>query len=359
MTSEAGRGGHIIVMVQLGGVGNVPFVLDTGASITVLDKSFESKLGKRISTASIARPGDRQESSIYPAPKLFLGGVPLMTASNVFTYDFKKPMGVLCVDCLKNYCLQLDFNAEKIRFLDSQSATNAAGTWGKSFPILFSPEGPQGNVVLPVLDRGGLFGTNEPVVIDTGCNIDGLVEQGATGGRAVILPECKWEGAAYTNLILAAVEHANVIGLGFLARHLVTLDFPNQTMYLKQTSVGSLAGDAFLEIAGRDIRPAVELLESLRGQGRLPGWSNDDVRPIFFEAHSTYLFQLSEIKGATYLTMHSRPAANLVTLDFQRSGDGTEVHYTFWRPVRKGLWHLRKAWRTDGTGRIVGKYSPH
>jgi hypothetical protein len=32
--------------------------------------------------------------------------------------------------------------------------------------------------------------------------------------------------------------HINAIGLPFLARHLVTLNFPRKTMYLKRTEVG-------------------------------------------------------------------------------------------------------------------------
>jgi len=35
----------------------------------------------------------------------------------------------------------------------------------------------------------------------------------------------------------------NLIGLQFLARHLVTLNFPKRMMYLKRTSVGPLTDD--------------------------------------------------------------------------------------------------------------------
>lgn len=59
----------------------------------------------------------------------------------------------------------------------------------------------------------------------------------------VYLPECVWAGETYTNLNIQIHDHANMLGLTFLARHLVTLDFPKQTIYLKQTSAGPLADE--------------------------------------------------------------------------------------------------------------------
>src|SRR5262249_32848893 len=152
----------------------------------------------------------------------------------------------------------------------------ATNDLGAAFPLTISRVGPRGSAVLPVIHHDGLIGESTNIMIDTGCNIDGLIEQGTIRGAAAILPERVWDGAVYTNLVLAVVERANVLGLGFLSRHLVTLDFPNQTLYLKQTSVGPLASDrdALLEISSSEIRPAAELLEDLRKSGRLPGWSD-------------------------------------------------------------------------------------
>ncbi len=48
------------------------------------------------------------------------------------------------------------------------------------------------------------------------------------------------EGGAY-NLRLGESSGGNTIGLRFLARHLVTFNFPKRMMYLKRTSVGPLA----------------------------------------------------------------------------------------------------------------------
>jgi hypothetical protein len=87
-------------------------------------------------------------------------------------------------------------------------------------------------------------------LIDTGCHIDGLVnkaESGAVIGAWLLsflgcgcFHSGFWNGEKYSHIKVAPVDHVNVMGLRFLARHLVTLDFPNQKMYLKQISVAPL-----------------------------------------------------------------------------------------------------------------------
>src|SRR5512147_1069796 len=47
LNEDAGRGGWIIVMLRLESGEELPFIVDTGASGTLLDKSLEPKLGKR------------------------------------------------------------------------------------------------------------------------------------------------------------------------------------------------------------------------------------------------------------------------------------------------------------------------
>ena len=102
-------------------------------------------------------------------------------------------------------------------------------------------------------------GTRTNLVIDTGVCDDGDVETSVIKrhrlGRFVHLfsknihyglGECTWDGNSYTNVIVSTTWDTmgkiqiNSLGLRFLARHLVTFDFPNETMYLKRTSIGPL-----------------------------------------------------------------------------------------------------------------------
>jgi len=249
INDDAGRGGFLLVTLRLETGESLPFSVDTGSPITVVDKSFEPVLGKRLGTMPVQMAGHaQQESGCYAAPTLWLGDVPLQTGSNVWVYDFKQSMGILGMDCLRNYCIQLDLQSGTMRFLDSEHLNTAE--LGKAFPLTLSRTGPQGRFVRPVIQHVGLVGDNTNLLVDTGCRIDGLTESGAMwsviwGG--LLSPFGKghlhsrvWDGSNYTNIKIAPVGEANVVGLRFLARHLVTLDFPGRTLYLKQSSVGPL-----------------------------------------------------------------------------------------------------------------------
>ena len=270
MNKGAGSGTWLIVKLQFGGE-ELPFLVDTGSPITLFDQSLESKLGKRLGDAAFTSPaGGNHESGIYLAPKLYLGGAQLATDPYVVSYPFhslsarshQHIMGVLGMDCLRHYCVQLDFQGGTMRFLGS-APTNTAEL-GKAFPIIFSSKGQNFEGILraarqndncPFLEHTGLLpGTSTNLGIDTGDNVDGAVEKAAIrghystriahfffGSRALRLPECVWDGESYTQLRVNAGKDANRLGLRFLARHVVTFDFPKSTLYLKKTSTGPLS----------------------------------------------------------------------------------------------------------------------
>ncbi len=260
LNKDAGAGGLVFVTLHLESGEELPFFLDTGSPVTCVDKSLEPKLGKCLDTGTIALIGGKQHSGRYVAPSLYLGSTPLIiTRRNVFTFDFtqlsawsgRPIVGLLGMDCLGNYCIQLDFAAGKLRFLEPDHLQAAA--LGKAFPLEVSSKGQ--NATLPFLHHGSLIGgEGTKLLLDTGCNTDGFLQAGlfrrqlrkqradlAPDGTAQF-PNCVWNGQTYTNLTLGKVPNRapDAMGLGFLARHLVTLDFPNRTLYLDQTSVGPL-----------------------------------------------------------------------------------------------------------------------
>jgi hypothetical protein len=237
----AGRGSLLVVPVRLEGGEELPFVLDTGSSFTLLDKSLEPKLGKRAGTASVQSWGVTNEWPVFAAPRLYLGGAPLITGEQVVSHDCKEMrsdsgqpvMGMLGIDCLKHYCFQLDFAAGRIRFLEPEHVN--ATQLGKAFPIVWTGG-------RPFVHHDGLVaGIGTDSLIDTGFDSDGVIAE--LGPGTSYFAERVWGGATYTNLLLGT--GGNVLGLRFLARHLVTLDFLNGTMYLRQQSVGPLPGGSF------------------------------------------------------------------------------------------------------------------
>ena len=231
LSSDAGHGGELIVTLRLESGEELPVLLDTGAPFTLLDKSFESKLGKRRGTMPMTLASQpTQQGGVYDSLGLYLGNTPLVTGSIVGTYDFKQPLkGILGMDCLKHYCIQLDFQSRQLRFLNSNQLN--AAELGQKFPLTFENN-------CPLIDQRNLIGESAKLLlVDTGCNIDGLVDRATNNFGGAYLLRCNWAGQTYTNLIVAAVERFNAIGFGFLARHIVTFDFPGKTMYLKQTVV--------------------------------------------------------------------------------------------------------------------------
>lgn len=254
INQEASRGGWLVVTLRLEGGEELPFVVDTGTSGTFFDKSLEPKLGKPLGKAVFQSWGVKKTNNVYAAPKVYLGGAPLvMPSTGVLTDDFKQMssdagrpvMGMLGFDCLRRYCIQLDFAAGKMRFLDDKQADKQK--WGKAFPIveLNSTDG------RPAVSLN-LFGAQGPhSLIDSGFLSDGwlMPQYFEQWTNQAVLPargEARWPngifgGEKYPFVSLPRIDvESDGIGLRFLARHLVTLDFPNQIMYLQRQSIGPL-----------------------------------------------------------------------------------------------------------------------
>jgi hypothetical protein len=257
LNGTAGRGGNLFLTLRLEDGQELAFLVDTGSPVTVLDKSLVPKLGERVASGEAFFPlHERRESGgIYRAPAIFLGNTRLLTGRWVITSDLAAmsggPLGgILGMDCLRFYSVQLDFEQNVLRFLDLNAPHVDSG---RPFPMIFSESGPL-EVSIPGDFFGSAYGTSQ---IDTGDPWDGaatsnLLHQAVhvhtadwskpvdpAGRYKAHFPEVRFGGETYTDVVLRA--HArNNIGLRFLARHLVTLDFPRGVMYLKRTSVGPL-----------------------------------------------------------------------------------------------------------------------
>jgi hypothetical protein len=358
LNKDAGRGGMIFVTIRLDDGEKLPFVLDTGCPTTCLDQSLESKLGERVRTETLWAFGVRSQINVYSAPPLYLGKTPLIkTGHLIVTHDCSQMsadvgrpiMGVLGMDILKNYCLQLDFDARKIRFLDCQHA-NKSG-WGNSFSIAYLPDG------CPSINDNVVGSAGVGSLLDTGCNYDGwlipqLFQQWTDNTLPLITgqaraPDGVLGGQSYPNLHLRGVDpkllstgdahiQFNGLGLPFLARHLVTLDFPEQTLYLKRTSVDALDHNDTNSYAKSDIESAAKVLKNLEQNGRLPGWEKTDNMAA---SKATFIFD-----------------SGFVTFNIQKNTDPSIYHYKFTQARYDGPWLLTKAWCTDPAGNVFQEY---
>lgn len=361
MNKDAGREGLLIVVVRVANGEKLPLVVDTGSPVTAFDKSLEPKLGKRLDTGTLLNFGVKQDVGVYAPPKLYLGNVPLQTVgTNVVTFDRQKladqgwpsVRGFLGMDVLRNYCIQLDFAAGKMRFLDDERTDKK--NWGEPFPLT---------------DIGdGCFSINENLagvkgpgsVIDTGCDNSGWLQPAlfrqwtnheSSADEKIYAPDGTLGGEIYHDLDLRLMDAKllasddshikfNGIGLRLLAEDLVTLDFPKRTLYLKRTSDWPLATrdmeKAFKSAGNSSMKSFGQLLKS----NRLPGMSKDD-------HGKTTAFHFNRV--------HS-PYLETATWDILKNGDPSIYHYTFNRAAKAGPWKLQKAWRTDQIGHTIEKY---
>lgn len=348
INKDAGRGNLLFVTLRLESGEELPFFLDTGSTFTSFDKSLESKLGKQLGGVDLSGWGVTKKAAGYAAPKLYLGNTPLITGSRVYIGDFKqlsaqacRPiMGILGMDCLHHYCIQLDFEAGKMRFLDSDHKDTTQ--LGKSFPLEYRKG-------CPFIQQSSLIGgegTN--LLVDAGYRNDGALESGLfqreiqrlqserkeiSGQHAgrVWFSNCVWNGESYTNLLIgdggtnfSKGQGGNEMGLRFLARHLVTFDFPRRMMYLKQTSAGPLSDE--------NTEAATKFVKTLKEKGQLPGWSTNDEGMIYLESYPDF-----------------------EAFDGQKSGDSSTYHYKVAR-ASEGSWKLQKAWRADQKSRTIEEY---
>lgn len=333
LNSEAGRGWWMIIKVRVNDRMDIPCVVDTGSPVTLLDKSVVPLLGKQNGKAEFDHFAEQIKSVSYPAPVLSLSGASLALGKNIYVSDFgtiatvahKSIKGIIGMDCLAHYRLQIDFKSEKLRFLRASQVVGSK--LGSAYPLTLSSKGqPEPWMVRPIFRHTGLLGGNDRIaLIDTGYDTDGRVDFKPAGTRTgrVHWPGCHWDGRTYRNLDVDIARDGNLIGLRFLARHLVTFDFPGRVMYLKQTDEGPLG-------ISSDLAAASNYFRKLFQAGKLPGISKQN--KITFELES------DSVPGV---------------FDF-KIGKGSLTNY--YRCARGGSrvgWHIEQAWQTDQSNRVV------
>jgi len=325
INKEAGRGGPLIVNVRFDGE-ELPFVVDTCAPITTIDKSLEPMLGKRLGVTNVFSLSDKQACGIYAAPTLHLNDALLIVGDTIITRNASRPglrvMGMLGMDCLKNYCIQLDFEAGKLRFLDPEPVDGS--DLGQCFPITFKAG-------YPTIHSPGFIGARTNLMIDVGCSIDGLIPERDIKAFAVLASEREWSGHTYTNILVAAVDHVNVLGLRFLARHLVTLNFPKQSMYLKAIRSDPLPGDCSLNISRLgDLESPLQYLEDCEASGLLPEMWENNKPDLYWESRSP-------ARGKVLKS---------VTVGVRKTGTSSTFHHKLQRHTATAPWTLKKSWQT-------------
>ncbi|MBN1818176.1 MAG: aspartyl protease family protein [Sedimentisphaerales bacterium] len=264
----------IIIPVEWEGE-HYSFLLDTGSNFTLFDTSLKHKLtGQYLFRIHGKDSAGRYFSAEQKnAPNAFVGSLNLKECSSIALLDltslrstYKQDIdGILGMDFLRRYIVQIDFGCHKIIFFKRTSESNLSSffhskkdrhpEWGQAVPLRLGFDG------LPYVQ--GCFSSQGKAdfIIDTGysgaCNGGDLNEK----LWARITPKLEWRGDRHFSTFLGPVsledqkvavvemfevgplvynylvfqkDRDSILGLGFLSHHRVTLDFPNRTLYLKK-----------------------------------------------------------------------------------------------------------------------------
>ena len=366
----AGRGSDLFVMVRLPSGREVPFLVDAGYPVTLLDRSLEPELGPYQGTELVRFVWTGQARfRAFRAPKLYLGKLGLQTEPHIFTYDMQRQYpvapvaGILGMDVLQHYCVQLDFTANRLRLLDPDQPVDPA--WGRPWPLIEHDDFKWVGL------REAFAG--EPareLRIDTSGNVDGVLQAKTFEAlrRAEGVPETnsllirsasgQFGGETYTNLMWVKRLDKEYfgkthVGLRFWARHLVTLNFPHQMMYLRRTSVGplpeeSLAQDYFSQ-------GAKKYLDDLAFNGELPGCPAADSYLLL--DHNEIQLEVDEMNP---VPAEERPYAPAVrSFSILNKADKAVYFYTVVQAHVSTGWKLQRIWQLKvGAERLVPKELP-
>ena len=257
------------------------FLLDTGCTSTVFDVSLRDRLGAPKKFVRAETAGNPVITQLFEAPEARLGPFSLRNSGPAAVADLKMPglilgkeiSGIVGINFLKDLILQIDFDSGRLALLPPSTAPEAE--WGRPLPMTFDRHG------MPRITATVLESIPVEFVIDTGLNGTGVIKVeifdkilaelklktvpilaatagGSATGREARIPSLKVGPFEYRDLIIGDGP-MNHLGLGLLARHRVTFDFPNNTAYLKKSKgfnridESDMSGVHLLRIEGRTV----------------------------------------------------------------------------------------------------------
>lgn len=244
------------------------FLLDTGSSHTAFDTSLSHDLGAATRIVRVQTAANPIVAALFEAPEAFLGPLNLQDCGEVACVNLKmlssllgRPVaGIIGMNFLKEYAIQMDFDEGTLSFIQPMGTDKSA--WGKNLGMYCSPAGfPQ--ITGRIFDR-----IDVDFLIDTGANGAGCLEikifnkiladkelrtssvltqtlSGTNRCREFRIEDLSVGSLKYRDLIFTESGESR-LGLSFLSRHMVTFDFPNGKIYLRE-------GDKFNRVEQTDM----------------------------------------------------------------------------------------------------------
>ncbi len=273
------------------------FMLDTGASFNAFDISLRGALGRSRRRETVSALMAEMKATFYEAPAASMGGLEVCKGSLAACFDLKSMReasgrdirGIVGMTFLKNHILRLDFEGKKFQIV--RAGTRSRKSWGTPLRMKVKRED---NCAYVLANTGaGAAG----FMLDTGFAGSGLLspamfksavppgrrkenrvatvtgEARPMAGRTalLVLGNC-----AQTEAVVGAADR-DVLGLGFLRRYVVTLDFPGRRIYFRKRKRsfrpdrGFLIGLSMSRRGGRTVIDEVEAGSPGAAAGLRPG----------------------------------------------------------------------------------------
>jgi hypothetical protein len=230
--------------------------------------------------------GDMIDTQLFDAPEAFLGPLNLRDCGQVICVDIGmvslisglKISGVLGMNFLKEYVVQIDFDKGKLLFIQPTDSPDPG--WGEELVISYCSLG------APYITGTVIGNVDVDFLIDTGLTYTGDLEtkifkevlkdrvtktsEDTIHVAGNLIQEISFRtddlsvgSFQYKGLILN-VSNASRLGLGFLSRHIVTFDFPNSRIYFKKgkdfkkTDEADMSGLHLLRMSNKTIVHSVD-----------------------------------------------------------------------------------------------------
>ncbi len=257
------------------------FILDTGCTDTIYDTSFKDRLGKRFlwPQKGTAAGGKSFTFEYFPAPKAFLGPLRVRGDGLIAVADLAgigtglqtKVDGILGMDFLGRYIVQIDFEQAFVTFLKSRKGI-AQADWGA--PVRIKQK------VLSSLPyvEGQVDGVEATFLVDTGWGrrpasgelanrvfdkarsmtrsgtlpalVTSMAETNTLKTQAFALSDrFRLGGLEYEDIVFYE-GHESILGVRFFFGHVVTFDFPARKLYLKRAGDADVSSSVALRLKG-------------------------------------------------------------------------------------------------------------
>ncbi len=232
------------------------FIVDTASTVCVVDTALRFHLHDAGRKVTLNR---NELADVYLLPEARLGNLVIPSSTESLCRDLAAfrlatghdVRGVLGMNCLESHILQVDFDAGKLSFLkrcpDSTIAGHRLSYSAANIPML-DVELPAGDVIAFRIDTGMTGASN--IEHDTFLKLraDGMLNDdsesilnhrvsltfhGLKLERAAVLKQMRFGDLVHKN-VRVRDGASNILGLRILSRYLLTLDFPNDRLFLEK-----------------------------------------------------------------------------------------------------------------------------